>query len=198
MFKDITKRMKARMDYLESIDKRDRTDGTQKEFRLRQIPPETGRFLALLASSCPSGDYVEIGTSAGYSTMWLSLAAKEKRAKIKTYEISAYKIKLAKETFDLSGINDYVDLIEGDAIKNISSLGEIAFCFIDCEKEMYGKCWDILSAKMVPGGLIVADNALSHYDVVKPMIEKAANDDKFDCLLVPIGKGELVCRRKSV
>lgn len=188
--------MKERMKFLEEIDKNDRNDGTEHFQRLRQIPPETGRFLALLASNCPDGNFIEIGTSAGYSTMWLSLAAREKQITIKTFELHEGKIKLAKETFTKAGISHTVELIEGDALTNLKNVEEISFCFIDCEKELYGKCWDLVSDKIIDNGFIVADNAISHHDDVKPMIDKAMSDERFDSLIVPIGTGELVCRRK--
>jgi|SRR5208283_5080728 len=196
MFSEIPEKMKERMKFLEEIDKNDRNDGTEHFQRLRQIPPETGRFLALLASNCPDGNFIEIGTSAGYSTMWLSLAAREKQITIKTFELHEGKIKLAKETFTKAGISHTVELIEGDALTNLKNVEEISFCFIDCEKELYGKCWDLVSDKIIDNGFIVADNAISHHDDVKPMIDKAMSDERFDSLIVPIGTGELVCRRK--
>ena len=196
MFSEIPERMKERMKFLEEIDKTDRNNGTEKFKRLRQIPPETGRFLALLASNCPNGNFIEIGTSAGYSTMWLSLAAREKQITIKTFELHEGKITLAKETFTKAGISHTVELIEGDALTNLKNVAEISFCFIDCEKELYGKCWDLVSDKIINKGCVVADNAISHYDDIKPMIDKAMSDKRFDTLIVPIGKGELVCRRK--
>lgn len=67
MFHDIPGAVLARMQELEAIDAHDREDGTPRLKRLRQIPPETGRFIALLAASSPSGRWIEIGTSAGYS-----------------------------------------------------------------------------------------------------------------------------------
>ncbi len=196
MFFEITEKMKARMEHLENIDKKDRSNGTERMKRLRQIPPETGKFIALLASMCPDGNYLEIGTSAGYSTMWLSLAIKKKNIKIKTYELLEEKIKLARETFNASGINDLVELIEGDALEKLDKQNNIAFCFIDCEKELYEKCWNMISGKMTENGIIIADNVISHYDTVRPMTDKALNDERFDSLIVPIGTGELVCRRK--
>jgi len=196
MFSEITPRMLERMAFLEDLDKKDRDDGTPRMQRLRQIPPETGKFIALLASNCPPGQLVEIGTSAGYSTMWLSLAAKERNIKVKTFELLEEKIRTARETFNKAGIKDVVELIEGDALLNIRRTENVAFCFLDCEKEMYEPCWEIMSDKIVQGGMLVADNAINHYQTIKPMIEKAMNDTRFDSLVVPIGKGELVCRRK--
>ena len=84
MFHDIPEPLKVRMHYLEEIDSRDRQDGTPHLKRLRQVPPETGRFIALLAASAPPGAYIEIGTSAGYSTLWLALACRQSGRTITT------------------------------------------------------------------------------------------------------------------
>ncbi|MBI4979755.1 MAG: class I SAM-dependent methyltransferase [Spirochaetes bacterium] len=196
MFNEISSEMKARMHFLEQIDASDRKDGTDRMNRLRQIPPETGKFIALMASQCPRGDIVEIGTSAGYSTMWLSLAAKELQTKVRTFELLPEKAALARETFILSGIESLVVLTEGDALMHLSALDDIAFCFIDCEKAMYEACWNIVADKILPRGVLIADNAINHYDALQSMIEKVMADDRFDSIIVPIGKGELVCRRK--
>jgi len=74
------------MHYLERLDAKDRTDGTPRDQRLRQIPPETGKFIAMLAASAPKGTFIEIGTSAGYSTLWLTLACRKVGNKITTFE----------------------------------------------------------------------------------------------------------------
>ena len=197
MFSEISGAMKKRMQLLEQMDARDRVDGTDNLKRLKQIPPETGKFLALLAANCPErGEFIEVGTSAGYSTMWISLALQQRETKLKTFELLPEKIRLANETFRVAGIADRIVLIEGDFLEMGNSLGEIAFCFLDCEKHLYERCFDMVSLRLVKGGLLVADNAIDHADAFKPMIEKAQSDDRFDCLTVPIGKGEFVCRRK--
>jgi predicted O-methyltransferase YrrM len=196
MFNEISKEMSNRMRQLEEIDKIDRGNGTPRLERLRQIPPETGKFISLMAANCPKGEFVEIGTSAGYSTMWLSLAAKERNIRIKTFEILPEKIKLAKETFKTAGIGKYVDLIEGDFLELGKNIKNIAFCFLDAEKEIYEKCFDLVAPRMVKNGILIADNAIDHYNEIKPMMDKAEKDDRFDCLMVPIAKGEFICRRK--
>ena len=124
------------MKFLEEIDKTDRDDGPERLKDYDKFLPKR-RFLALLASNCPNGNFIEIGTSAGYSTMWLSLAAGEKQITIKTFELHEGKIKLAKETFAKAGISHSVELIKGDALANLKDVEEISFCFIDCEKELY-------------------------------------------------------------
>ncbi len=86
MLHNIPELVKKRMRYLEKLDAEDRVDGTPRMQRLRQIPPETGKFLSIIAAGAPRGEFIEIGTSAGYSTMWLSLAAIVRNQKVITFE----------------------------------------------------------------------------------------------------------------
>jgi len=183
------------MRYLEGLDSKDRANGTPRMERLRQIPPEIGKFLAILAASAPEGQFLEIGTSAGYSTLWIALACMKRNIKIKTYEILEKKIQIAKETFRESKMERYIELIEGDALNYLPTEKNVSFCFLDSEKEIYDDCYDLIIPNMVKGGLLVADNAINHYDVLKPMIDKALSDERVDALIIPIGKGELLCRK---
>ena len=190
MFHNISIDILNRMRYLEAIDKEDRINGTPRLKRLRQIPPETGKFIALLACSSPKGNFIEIGTSAGYSTLWLILAAKEMGFTITTFEKLPEKIELAKETFKIAKVEQYVNLIEGDAVEHLDKIDNISFCFLDAEKEIYEPCYELIK-----NGLLVADNAINHYETIRPMIDKVLKNENYDSLIVPIGKGELVCRR---
>jgi predicted O-methyltransferase YrrM len=195
MFHTIPKAIKERMDYLESLDKEDRLAGKSPLGRLRQVPPETGKFIALLAATAPEGTYLEIGTSGGYSAMWLSLACKELGRKLITFEVLEEKAKLARETFKVTGLEDVVELIFGDAKKYLQNYKNVAFCFLDAEKEDYLDCYEKVVPNLVKGGILVADNVISHKEVLEPMLERALTDDRVDALIVPIGRGELVCRK---
>jgi caffeoyl-CoA O-methyltransferase len=184
-----------RMHHLERMDAQDRQDGTDLLGRLRQIPPETGRFLALLAASAPPGTYLEIGTSGGYSTLWLALVCRELERRLTTFELLEDKACLARETFKLARVEDVVELVIGDAREHLQNFTNISFCFLDAEKEHYLECYEALIPHMVTGGLLVADNAISHQDVLRAFLDRALSDERVDALIVPIGKGELVCRR---
>ena len=181
---------------LERIDSSDRADGTPHKRRLRQISPEVGKFIALLAAAAPAGRWIEIGTSAGYSTLWLALACRAVDAKVMTYEISAEKAGIARQTFEMADVGDVVELVHGDALDHLPRCKEIAFCFLDAEKEIYGRCYEALVPGMVKGGILVADNAISHQSALRPMLDRALQDERVDALIVPIGKGDLVCRKK--
>lgn len=195
MFHTIPEPMQQRMRFLERIDGQDRQDGTLQADRLRQIPPVTGRFLALLAASTPPGKIIEVGTSAGYSTMWLSLACRATGSKITTFEVLDHKSALAAETFALAEIDDIVQAVEGDARDYLSDMADIAFCFLDAEKDIYQDCYDLAVPNMVSGGLFLADNVISHSRSLEPLVRHAAADERVDAVVVPIGKGLLFCRK---
>ncbi|NPV77541.1 MAG: O-methyltransferase [Anaerolineae bacterium] len=196
MFHNIPEAVRARMAYLESLDAQDRTDGTPKSQRLRQIPPETGKFIALLAASAPAaGAVIEIGSSAGYSTLWLALACRASGRRMTTFEYSPEKAHLAQETFQMCGVEEVVELVVADARRELQRYEQIAFCFLDAEKEIYLECYELIVPRLALGGLLVADNALSHQADLQPLLNRAGSDERVDALVVPIGKGELVCRK---
>jgi predicted O-methyltransferase YrrM len=195
MFHDIPERVLYRMRELEDADAEDRVDGTPQMERLRQIPPDTGRFVALLAAAAPDGRVIEIGTSAGYSTLWLALASAATGRTITTFEVLPEKIELARETLRKTGLEDVVELIEGDAREYLAGIANVGFCFLDAEKEVYADCYELVVPNLVPGGLLVADNAINHRETLQPMLDRAVGDPRLDALIVPIGKGELVGRK---
>jgi predicted O-methyltransferase YrrM len=191
MFHTISTTMLERMRALEAIDARDRGDGTPLLKRLRQVPVETGQFLALLASTAPQGEVIEIGTSAGYSTMWLSLSGR----KITTYEVLEEKAALARETFRLAGLDGQVNPVLGDARKLLDGMSPVGFCFLDAEKDVYQDCYEKVVPLLVKGGLLAADNVSSHQDQLQGFVDHVLADRRVDALVVPIGKGVLVCRK---
>jgi predicted O-methyltransferase YrrM len=195
MFHDISQAICDRMQFLVERDVKDRAAGLPIEQRLRQITPETGQFLAILLASAPAGRVLEIGASGGYSTLWLSLAGAAAGRRITTFELLPGKQQLARETFRAAGVESLVELAPGDAREHLPQYQDIAFCFLDAEKEVYRDCYEAVVPRMVPGGLLVADNAISHADELAEMLERATSDNRVDALIVPIGRGELVCRK---
>ncbi len=195
MFHGIPDAIKGRMRYLEEKDQRDRLDGTPRMERLRQIPPETGKFISILAACAPAGQFIEIGTSAGYSSLWIGLACQLIGNKLTTFELLKEKADLARETFRLTDFEHIIELIEGDARNHLENYKRISFCFLDAEKEIYEDCYEIIIPNMLKGGILVADNAINHYKTLKPILDKALADESVDAFIVPIGKGELVCRK---
>ena len=196
MFHHIPEAIQKRMSELEAIAARDRSDGTPVDHILRQIPPETGRFIALMAASAPDGNWLEVGTSAGYSALWLSLACAQKGKTLTTIEILDYKANLARQSFRQTGTEDLIHFVQADALDVLDQYAELAFCFLDCSNVIYESCYEKLIPNLVSGGILVADNAISHADILAPVLERALSDQRIDAMIVPIGKGELLCRKK--
>jgi len=196
MFQEIPKVILDRMQELEEVDTRDRQDGTPHLKRMRQIPPETGRMLAFLAASAPTdGAWLEIGTSAGYSAMWLSLAARYRSKTLITFELLPEKVELARETFKKAKLGGLVELKHGDARGHLSDYAEVAFCFVDCEKEMYLEIFERVSQNIIEDGLLIFDNVISHQEKLTDFLAAMASDTNFDQVTLPVGKGLLVCRK---
>jgi predicted O-methyltransferase YrrM len=196
LFADMPDSMLTRMRYLEAEDARQRREGLAPPESLCQIPPETGRFLALLAMLAPQGAFVEIGTSGGYSTMWLSRACRLRGVRVQTFEMRENKAAIARETFRLAGIEDWVDLAVGDVLPQLSRARDVAFVFMDHDKKQYPDCYEHLIPNMVPGAILVADNVVSHRDILTGFVEQAMSDNRVDAVPVAIGKGLLVCRKR--
>ncbi len=195
MFHNIPKPILNRMHDLEDQDALDREDGTARLQRLRQIPPITGKFLALLCASAPKGGVLEVGTSGGYSSLWLSLACRERGDHLTTFEILEEKIARANETLETAEVSDQIQLIQGDAREVIEGYSDIAFCFLDAERDIYFDIYEKLLPNLVPGGILAVDNVISHSDELADFVGKAEDDPHVDALVVPIGKGILVCRK---
>jgi caffeoyl-CoA O-methyltransferase len=196
MFNDLSAATLDVMHELEARDGRDRDDGTPHLERLRQITPDTGRFIALWAASAPAGAMIEIGTSAGYSALWLAQACRLNARRLTTFEILPEKARLARETFDRADVTDVVHLVEGDFLDHANDFADVGFCFLDAEKDVYEACYDVVVPKMVPGAILIADNATSHRDDLQSLIDRVLADDRVDAMVATVGKGELVCRRR--
>ncbi len=123
------------------------------------VPIEDGRLLRILAESVNAKHVVELGTSNGYSAIWLCLALRTTGGRLTTYEIDARRAALARANFKRAGVDHLVTLVEGDAHKEVTKLkGPIDLLFIDADKEGYLDYLNKLLPLVRPGGLIVAHN----------------------------------------
>ncbi|MBX9924618.1 MAG: hypothetical protein K2Y01_10975 [Rhabdochlamydiaceae bacterium] len=92
-------------------------------------------------------------------------------------------------------MESYVDLIRGNIFDYLSSYKEISFCFLDIEKELYSECYEIVIPNMVPGGILLADNVISHKTDLQPIIDRVLGDKRLDSLVIPIGQGILMSKK---
>jgi predicted O-methyltransferase YrrM len=126
---------------------------------MMNVPVEDGRLLRLLTETMGAQHVVEIGTSNGYSGIWICLALRATGGKLTTYEIDAGRAALARENFKRAGVESMVTLIEGDAHEEVIKLeGPIDLLFLDADKRGYVDYLKKLSPQVRPGGLILGHN----------------------------------------
>lgn len=127
--------------------------------RMQSVPMDDGRLLRLMAESMGATNVVEIGTSHGYSAIWLALAMKRTGGKLTTYEIDEERAKLAEANFEKAGVDDVITLVLGDAHEKVADQkGPIDILFLDADKSGYIDYLEKLLPKVRPGGLVMAHN----------------------------------------
>ena len=166
--------------------------------RARSLRPDAARFLLLLAVAANARRVLEIGTSVGYSTVHLALAAKETGGHVTTMELLPAKFESARRNLAQAGLTEFVTQKQGDARELLADLpGPWDLVFVDAEKDVYLDTWELFKDRVRAGGLVVADNAISHADDLAGYFAAVRGDARFDSVTVPLGQGlELSYRRR--
>ena len=177
-------------DVLYDLEIRNRKPGS----RLWAIPPITGRFLWILVRAMRAKNVLEIGASSGYSGTWIAKALEwdeEDGGKLTTIEMDPEKVKMARDTYVMAGVSDRVEIIHGDALEVLPTLDEMYdLVFLDCDKEFYLELSEPVLWRLRRGGLLIADNVVSHAEVLKLYTEFMQNHPSLASLTIPIGSGE--------
>ncbi|MEG1235278.1 MAG: class I SAM-dependent methyltransferase [Acinetobacter sp.] len=162
--------------------------------RYRNIEPESGRFLSMLIRTQQSKSILEIGTSTGYSTLWLAEAARQTQAMITTLEVDAERVTQAKQYATEIDLADLINFKVIDAQVYLEAEQEIFdFILLDAERDAYVSYWPHLSRLLkAKGGLLVVDNVISHAAEVEEFIALIQQDPRFIMSIVPIGAGLLM------
>lgn len=162
--------------------------------RYRNIEPESGRFLSMLIRAQQSKSILEIGTSTGYSTLWLAEAARQTQAMITTLEVDAERVAQAKQYATEIDLADLINFKVIDAQVYLEAEKEIFdFILLDAERDAYVSYWPHLSRLLkAKGGLLVVDNVISHAAEVEEFIALIQQDPRFIMSIVPIGAGLLM------
>lgn len=188
MFHNISDQMRQVMRAMEEQLERDQRS-------LRSVDTDVARVLSMLALSAPPGAFLELGSSGGYSSIWLSLAARLKGVKLTTVDLDEKKVALARTNIGNAGAADWVQVHHGDAFDFAGRNEPLAFCFSDIEPpELNAKIYELIVPRLVPGGWLVVDNVTSprHQG---DFIKRAYNDSRVDAVLLPFPKGDLICRK---
>jgi len=166
--------------------------------RMLNITRETGEFLSVLVRATRAAHVLEIGTSNGYSTLWLAEAVRTNGGQVTTIEASEYKAGLARTNFARSGLDPAIVLVHDDAGRFLHGSAEDAYdvVFLDSDRQEYAGWWPELRRILKPSGLLVVDNASSHIEEMAPFVTLVAGDPDFTTCLVPIGNGEFMAVKR--
>lgn len=172
----------------------------ERSGRMLNITRDTGELLSVLVRATAARRTLEIGTSNGYSTLWLAEAARAIGGSVTTVEYSEYKIGLARANFARSGLAPFINLVHEDAGGFLQRSEQDAFdlVFLDSERSEYAGWWPCLRGVLRPGGLLVVDNALSHAAEMAPFTALVGADPEFATCLVPVGNGEYLAVKTAL
>jgi predicted O-methyltransferase YrrM len=165
---------------------------------LLPVGPESGRLINILAKSLKAPRILELGTSFGYSGIWLAEAARASGGRLVTMELSEKKSAYAREMSKKAGLDAFVDFRVGDAVKMIEELPRgIDFVLVDLWKGLYLPCLEAFYPKLTPGAIVVSDNMIepaSEHEAVMRYQHAVRAKPKMTSILVPVGSGLEISR----
>jgi predicted O-methyltransferase YrrM len=183
-------RVRAVLARLEHEDAQERERGLAAAARSRQVARTTGQFLFALVAPQTDCEVLEIGSSRGYSTIWLAAGVRYLGGRVLSLESDARKIDAWRRNVAEAGLDEWADLIEGDAYETLPAIDDVFdLVFLDAEKEDYEPLFQLARAKVEPGALVVADNVLSHPDPLADYAAARQADSTLESVTVPLDRG---------
>ncbi|MBO0906071.1 O-methyltransferase [Jiella sonneratiae] len=162
----------------------------ERDRRLFAIGAETGRFVNTLARSLVRPTILELGTSYGYSGIWLAEAARAAGGRLVTMEIADYKSAFAREMAEKAGLADFVDFRVGDAVRLIEDMpAGIDFVLVDLANHLYLPCLRAFHPKLNPGAIIVTDNVRPGRADTAEYVAALRALPQMASLCLPVGNG---------
>ena len=175
---------------LEAEDAAEREAGIPAAQRSRQVEPTTGRFLFTLAASQAGSEVLEIGGSRGYSTIWLAAGARVLGGRVVSLELDPAKCAAWRANVADAGLEEWAELVEGDAHATLAATEDVFdLVFLDAEKDDYETLFELARPLLEPGGLVVADNVLSHSETLGAYSAARQADPSASSVTVPLDRG---------
>jgi predicted O-methyltransferase YrrM len=175
-------------------------DAQQQERRnkMLNLEPETALLLSMLVRSGRRKNLLEIGTSNGYSTIWLAWSTHQFGGHVISVDRDMHKQELADKNLRHAGLRETVELMCGEATEIVANLSGLFDCvFFDADRLSAPTQLKLLLPKLTSDALVLADNALSHPEEIAGYLEVVKNLKQFDSLIIPVGKGLSVAYRDS-
>lgn len=171
-------------------------DGMESQIgRYWSTPRKDAEFLNLMVKATRAVNVLEVGTSQGYSALWMGLALEETRGRLTTVEIDAGRHALAQRNVREAGLAGRVALIRGDAHREIAGLkGPFDFVFLDADKDGQMDYFKKLYPnKLTPGAIIAVHNAISEAGDMKDYTDMIRRRPDFDTVIVSTTMNDGIC-----
>jgi caffeoyl-CoA O-methyltransferase len=202
-------------DYMESLLPRrdpvvERIERQVEEQNIPAVGPLEGQLLYLLVKTHRSADVLELGTAVGYSAIWLARGCS---GKVTTVELQAERAQQARQNLEDAGLGDRVQVVEGDAIVYLERTQDQVDCIFNDllnsfpDEATVERCVQLSLARLRPGGLLLADNALGRGEVVRPSSRQSRNITRYnelvagapqlESVIVPLRDGVSIARLKD-
>lgn len=167
--------------------------------RRRNLEPEAAAFLWVLLQALRAPSVAEIGTSNGYSALWLADAAQASGGRVTSVDVDAGAQREAAANLAAAGLAEAVELVTSDGGRFLAGVPDrsLDLLFLDAERPEYARWWPHPRRVLRPGGLLVVDNVVSHPDEVVELRARVEEDQELASTIVPVGKGQLLAVRSA-
>jgi caffeoyl-CoA O-methyltransferase len=183
-------RVRAVLARLEAEDADERARSVPREQRARQVARTTGQFLFSFVAPQTDCEVLELGGSRGYSTIWLAAGVRYLGGRVLSLENDPAKVEAWRTNVEEAGLSDWAELVPGDAFETLPAIDDVFdVVFLDAEKELYEPLFDGARDKLEPGAVVIADNVLSHEEVLGAYSRARQADPTLESVTVPLDRG---------
>ncbi len=183
-------KVRAVLERLEREDADERERGVDRAQRSRAVAPTTGRFLFSLVAPQNACEVLELGGSRGYSSIWLAAGVRILGGRVLSVEHDPTKAEAWRRNVADAGLEEWAELVEGDAFSELPAIEDVFdVVFLDAEKDDYERLYGLARGKVEPGGLVVADNVLSHEETLGDYSRARQADPSLVSVTVPLDRG---------
>ena len=166
-----------------------------KGYSYWSVPRQDGEFLHLLVKATRARNVLEVGTSHGYSAIWMGLGLEETGGRLTTVEMNAERFNLARKHLDEAGLSMRVTCLKGDAHAEVAKLrGPFDFVFLDADKEGEVDYFHKLyPRKLAPGGILAVHNAIRQADSMRDYLDMIRKHPNFDTVILSVTMDDGFC-----
>lgn len=172
---------------------------TDRLNRHRHLEPDSARFLASLVTMQKPKSVLEIGTSTGFSTLWLAYGLRhDSNVDFISLDIDKHRSDAAKNHLQAVGLSTLVNLTVQDALDYLRQNDQVFnFIFLDAERKFYSDYIEDLHRSLAIGSVLIVDNVISHSGDVQQFLAAFTSDNRYICHKLEMGSGLFMAVRQE-